>query len=69
MRTHRTGVGHDVGDIFWCVHRFGAICALVRKVLVIRHDEREALAVDDMPVKSIELTQSNSHQTYSYKAL
>ena len=69
MGTHRAGVGHDVGDVLWRVHRFGAICALVRKVLVIRHNEREALAVDDMPVKSIELTQSNSHQTYSYKAL
>ena len=69
MGTHRAGVGHDVGDVLWRVHRFGAVCALVRNVLVIRHDEREALAVDDMPVERIELTQSHPHQTHSYNAL
>ena len=33
----------------------GAVRALLRKILETRHYEREALAVDDMPVEHIEL--------------
>ena len=54
-RTHRAGVGHDVGNVLRGVHRFGAVRTLLRNFLVIGHDEREALAVDDMPVECIEL--------------
>jgi len=68
--THRAGVGHDVGDVLWGVHRIGAVRALLRNVLVIRHDEREALAVDDMPVERIELRNRNSSDARSsYRAL
>ena len=34
----------------------GAVCALLRDIRVIGNDEREALAVDDMPVERIDLT-------------
>lgn len=53
--THCAGVGHDVGDVLRGVDGVGAICALLRDVRVIGHDEREALAVDDMPVERIDL--------------
>jgi hypothetical protein len=53
--THLAGVGHDVGDVLRSVYRIGTVCALLCNVLEIRHDEREALAVDDMPVEHIEL--------------
>ena len=33
----------------------GAVRALLRKILETRHYEREALAVDDMPVEHIKL--------------
>jgi hypothetical protein len=54
-RTHCAGVGHDVGDVLPGIHRTRAVRALLRNILVIGHDEREALAVDDVPVERIEL--------------
>jgi hypothetical protein len=54
-RTHRAGVGHDVGDVLRSVYCIGAVRPLLCNVLEIRHDEGEALAVDDMPVERIEL--------------
>ena len=53
--TYLTGVGHDVGDVLWGVHRLGAVRALLRDFRVIGHNEREALAVDDMPVERVDL--------------
>ena len=44
-----------MGDVLRGVDGVGAICALLRDVRVIGHDEREALAVDDMPVERIDL--------------
>lgn len=54
-RTHHAGVGYDVGDVLRSVHRIGAVRALLCNVPEIGHDEREALAIDDMPVEHIEL--------------
>jgi hypothetical protein len=53
--TYLTGVGHDVGDVLRGVLRLGAVRALLRDFLVIGHNEREALAVDDMPVERVDL--------------
>jgi hypothetical protein len=50
-----TGVGHDVGDVLRGVHSLGAVRALLRDFRVIGHYEREALAVDDMPVERVDL--------------
>lgn len=53
--THRTGVGHDVGDVLRRVHCVGAVRAVLRNFGVVWHDEREAMAVDDVPVERVEL--------------
>ena len=54
-KTHRASEGNDVGDIVWSVHRVWAVRALLRKFRVVRHDKRETLAVDNMPVERVEL--------------
>jgi len=61
-KTHRAGEENDVGDVLWSVHRVGAVCAPLRKFGVVRHDKREALAVDNMPVERVELRSVESHQ-------
>lgn len=54
-----------MGDVLRGVHRSEAVRALLRNVLVTRHDEWEALAVDDMPMERIELAQSHPRQTHA----
>jgi hypothetical protein len=58
--TYLTGVGHDAGEVLRHVHRLGAVRANVRDFRVIGHNEREALAVDDMPVERVDLGFSRS---------
>ncbi len=53
--TYCSSVGHDVCDILCGIHRISAVRALLRNVLVIGYDEREALAVNDMPMERVEL--------------
>jgi hypothetical protein len=43
-----------VGDVLRGVHRLGAVRALFHDFRVIGDDEREALAVDDMPVERVD---------------
>ena len=50
-----TGVGHDVGDVlrvFTASALYAPSCAIFR---VIWNDEREALTVDDMPMRHVDL--------------
>ena len=60
--TYLTGVGQDAGEVLVLrhVHRLGAVRAVVRDFRVIGHNEREALAVDDMPVERVDLGFSRS---------
>jgi hypothetical protein len=55
MGTHCAGILYDVRNVFWGVNCVGAVRALLRYVAESGHDEREALAIDDVPVKSIDL--------------
>ena len=63
-----TGVGHDVGDVLRGVHRLGAVRTLLRDFCVIGHDEREALAVDDMPMRRVDLgiVEAHWHQAHTH---
>jgi hypothetical protein len=42
-----------VSDVLWGVDRMGAVCTLLRDVLVSGRDEWEALAVDDMSLERV----------------
>lgn len=53
--THRSGIGYDVFDIIWRVHRSWVVCALIRKLLEPRNDKGEALAIHDVPMECINL--------------
>jgi hypothetical protein len=44
-----------VGDVLRRVHCVGAVRAVLRNFGVVWHDEREAMAVDDVPVERVEL--------------
>jgi hypothetical protein len=55
MGTHRAGVCYDVRDVLRGVNLVGAIRALLREVCEFGYDEREALAVDDVPVERVDL--------------
>ena len=61
-----TGVGHDVGDVLQGVHRLGAVRTLLGDFCVIGHDERKVLAVDDMPMRHVDLGIVEAHQAHTY---
>ena len=42
-----------MSNVLWGIDRMGAVCTLLRDVLVSGHDEWEALAVDDMSVEHV----------------
>lgn len=67
-KTHRAGKGDDVGDVLWSVHRVGVVRALLRKFSVVRHNKRETLAVDDVPVKHVDLRSVETHQTAQHSS-
>ena len=67
--THRTGVGHDVGDVLRCVHCVCAVRTVSRNFGVVGHDEREALTVDDVPVERVELVLLVSQRSHPSPSL
>ena len=53
--TYRTGVGDNIRNILGRVNRGGIVGAFGSEFGVPRNFQREALAIDDMPVKLIQL--------------
>jgi hypothetical protein len=53
--THKSGIGHDMRDVLRSANRVSAICSLFRDICKSGYDEWETLAVDNMPVKRIDL--------------
>ena len=53
--TYSSGVRHNIRDIRGTVHGRGRVRALLRQVREPGHLEREALAVDHMPVELVDL--------------
>jgi hypothetical protein len=56
-----------VGNVLWCVHCVCAVRTVSRNFGVARHDEREALAVDDVPVERVELVLLVSQRSHPHR--